>query len=119
MNVAVSDALYPQPLIEVRPSNPAACAVTILAREKQIDLLFGPEETLREIFFSGEDDRLREVQACSRRSRRGTLRGTGRGQSRRRHRDGPFPRRASGLRPPWLSALGPARLTQLERHHSY
>lgn len=64
VNIAVSDAPYPQPMIEVRPSNPAACPVTILAVEKQIDLLFGPEETLREIYFPDENDRLHELRGC-------------------------------------------------------
>jgi hypothetical protein len=64
VGVGVSDTRYPQPLIEVRPSNPAACAVTILAAEKQIDLLFGPEETLREIYLPGENERLHELRGC-------------------------------------------------------
>ena len=64
VNVAASDAPHPQPMIEVRPSNPAACRVTILAAEKQIDLLFGPEETLREIYLPGENERLHELRGC-------------------------------------------------------
>jgi hypothetical protein len=64
VNVAASDAPHPQPMIEVRPSNPAACPVTILAAEKQIDLLFGPQETLREIYLPGENERLHELRGC-------------------------------------------------------
>jgi hypothetical protein len=64
VNVGLSNTPYPQPTIEVRPSNPAACAVTILAEEKQIDLIFGPHETLREIYFPEENERLKELQSC-------------------------------------------------------
>jgi hypothetical protein len=51
-------------MIEVRPANPAACAVTIFARDKQIDVVFGPQETLREISFPAESERLRELRGC-------------------------------------------------------
>jgi hypothetical protein len=64
VNVGLSDTAHPQPMIEVRPSNPEACAVTILAAENQIDLLLGPEETLREIYFPDEYERLEELRGC-------------------------------------------------------
>jgi hypothetical protein len=64
IRVGLSDAPHPQPMIQVRPSEPAACALTILAAETQIVLLFGPEETLREIYSADESERLKELQGC-------------------------------------------------------
>lgn len=64
VNVGLPNTPHAQPVIEVRPSNPAACAVTILAEEKQIDLLLGAEETLREIYLPDENERLEELRDC-------------------------------------------------------
>jgi hypothetical protein len=45
VTAVLSNDPCPQPSIEVRPANPSACPVTIVAMEKQIDLMLGPNET--------------------------------------------------------------------------
>ena len=55
---------YPVPAIEVSPVNPAACPVTIFAGELQIDIAFGSEGVVREIYSRDEQERLDELRGC-------------------------------------------------------